>query len=95
MNIIETDRLMVRQYSNTDIPELHKILSNPITMSFWPAPFTLQQTESWVISNIVRYHELGFGRWSILLKETNEVTWSYTFLYSPAEASAPKMPLAM
>ncbi|WP_371380156.1 GNAT family N-acetyltransferase [Sporomusa aerivorans] len=73
MNVLETNRLMIREHSYNDIAKLHQIFSNPLTMSFWPAPFTLQQTETWVKSNIIRYHELGFGRWSVLLKETGEI----------------------
>jgi RimJ/RimL family protein N-acetyltransferase len=42
-------------------------------MSFWPAPFTEQQTENWIHNNIKRYKELGFGRWAVILKETNEL----------------------
>ncbi len=73
MNVIETKRLIMREYSHNDVSKLYEILSSPITMSFWPAPFTLEQTENWVRNNIKRYTELGFGRWSVLLKETGEV----------------------
>jgi [ribosomal protein S5]-alanine N-acetyltransferase len=73
VNIIETKRLILKEYSYKDTPELNKILSNPKTMSFWPAPFTEQQTENWIHNNIKRYKELGFGRWAVILKETNEL----------------------
>jgi ribosomal-protein-alanine N-acetyltransferase len=73
MNTIETNRLIIREYTCEDIPKLHIILSNPKTMSFWPSPFTLAQTEVWINNNIKRYSELGFGRWAIILKETGEL----------------------
>lgn len=73
MHIIETKRLIIKEYSYEDIAKLNIILSNPKTMSFWPAPFTLKQTESWVNNNIKRYSELGFGRWAIILKDTGEL----------------------
>jgi RimJ/RimL family protein N-acetyltransferase len=44
VNIIVTKRLILKEYSYNDAPELNKILSNPKTMSFWPALFTEQQT---------------------------------------------------
>jgi RimJ/RimL family protein N-acetyltransferase len=59
VNIIETQRLIINEYSYNDVTELNKILSNPKTMSFWPAPFTEQQTENWIHNNIKRYKELN------------------------------------
>lgn len=72
MNIIETKRLILKEYSINDIPELNIILSDPITMKFWPSPFTLQQTESWIHNNIARYKNLGFGRWAVILKDSGK-----------------------
>jgi ribosomal-protein-alanine N-acetyltransferase len=71
MNIIETKRLIIKEYSMNDVPALNTILSNPITMGFWPSPFTLQQSENWVHNNIERYNKLGFGRWAVILKDTD------------------------
>lgn len=73
MHIIETKRLIIKEYSYEYISKLNIILSNSKTMSFWPAPFTLQQTENWINNNIARYKELGFGRWAVILKETGEL----------------------
>ena len=73
MHIIETSRLIIKEYSYDDIQKLNIILSNPKTMSFWEVPFTLHQTENWVNNNIRRYEELAFGRWAIILKETGEL----------------------
>lgn len=69
MNIIETERLIIREYSMDDVLELSVILSDQMTMNFWPVPFTLQQTENWVYDNIERYSKLGFGRWGVILKD--------------------------
>jgi ribosomal-protein-alanine N-acetyltransferase len=73
MNTIETNRLIIKEYTYEDISKLHIILSNTKTMSFWPSPFTLAQTEIWINNNIKRYSQLGFGRWAIILKETGEL----------------------
>lgn len=71
MNIVETKRLIIREYSMNDVLELSAIQSDHITMSFWPSPFTLQQTENWVHDNIERYNKLGFGRWAVILKDND------------------------
>ncbi len=73
MNIIETDRLILREYTLEDTALLHTILSDPLTMQFWPSPFTLEQSENWVKINIERYKNLGFGRWSLVIKKTEQV----------------------
>jgi ribosomal-protein-alanine N-acetyltransferase len=62
MNVIETTRLIIKEYIYDDIEKLHIILSSPKTMSFWPSPFTFEQTENWINNNITRYTELGFAR---------------------------------
>lgn len=73
MTVIETDRLIIREYSEADIEDLFAIMSDPITMSFWPSPFTFDHVTDWVKRNIQNYHDLGFGRWAIILKETNQL----------------------
>lgn len=67
--IIETDRLLIREYVPEDLVQLYAILSDPATMSFWPAPFTLEQVDDWIELNLDRYELHGFGRWAIILKD--------------------------
>ncbi|MDB5055414.1 MAG: ykkB [Bacilli bacterium] len=71
MIILETARLLLRHYKNEDINALQNIFSDPDTMEFYPAPFSVQQTQEW-IKRIERYHMDGFGLWAVCLKDTNE-----------------------
>ena len=71
--MIETKRLLIRKYTAEDVPALHKILSDPVTMSFWPAPFSLEQTRGWIERSIKSYDEYGFGRMAVILKATGAV----------------------
>ncbi|WP_088243126.1 GNAT family N-acetyltransferase [Calothrix rhizosoleniae] len=73
MDVLETKRLLLRQQSLEDIELLHRIFADPITMSFWQFPFTSEATKNWVRRNIHSYSQLGFGHWSIILKETQEL----------------------
>ena len=70
MIVMETERLLIRQQTLDDLQPLYQILSNPITMSFWPTPFTLATTQAWVERNLQRYAEHGWGRWAVVLKQT-------------------------
>jgi len=56
-----------------DLESLNHILSDSITMSFWPSPFTIEQTEQWLNRNIESYNNNGYGRWGLELKDNGEL----------------------
>lgn len=70
---METERLVLREYSDEDLENLISILTDPVTMSFWPSPFTDEQVSEWITNNMKSYKEERFGRWAIILKETNQL----------------------
>ncbi len=73
MNIIETNNLILREQTLEDTESLHTILSNPITMSFWDSPLTLEATQKWIQRNLDHYSNSGFGRYAVILKSTQEL----------------------
>ncbi|QED49310.1 GNAT family N-acetyltransferase [Cytobacillus dafuensis] len=73
MYILETDRLILRQFKDDDMPSLHSIFSDSETMEFYPAPFSFEQTQNWIKRNQERYQECGYGLWGICIKESNEL----------------------
>ncbi|HET6401374.1 MAG TPA: GNAT family N-acetyltransferase [Candidatus Kapabacteria bacterium] len=70
--MIETPRLLLREYTFADTSALHRILSDSETMKFWPRPFTEADTKSWLERAIPSYAINGFGRWAVVLRETGE-----------------------
>ncbi len=70
--MIETERLLLREYDLGDVPVLHRIQSHVETMKFWESPFTQENTRNWIERAIASYLSNGFGRWALILKETNE-----------------------
>ncbi len=66
MVAVESERLYLRRFTRDDIPALHTILSDPITMRSWPAPFNPDATLAWIERNIVNYAQRGFGRWAVI-----------------------------
>ncbi len=66
---IETPRLRLRQLVTADIEQLYPILSDPLTMRFWPRPFTRDESCEWIERNLRHYQDVGFGRYAIILKE--------------------------
>ena len=70
---ITTDRLILREMTESDLDALHRVLGDPDIMLHYPAPFTREKTEAWIQRNRERYQSLGFGLWAVCLKETGEV----------------------
>ncbi|MDP4198586.1 MAG: GNAT family N-acetyltransferase [Bacteroidota bacterium] len=64
--------MSLRKYTQDDVPLLHVITSDAATMSFYPAPFTIEQTAAWIERSMKSYDEHGFGRYATFLKRTGE-----------------------
>lgn len=73
MEILQTERLVLRTLEEGDVPALYSILSDSEMMKFYPAPFSYEKTENWVKRNLERYQKDGYGLWAVCLKETNEL----------------------
>ena len=70
---IETTRLVLRPPTPDDFEALHRIFSDPLTMSFWPAPFAEEDTRRWIERSLHDHEETGFGRRPTILKSSGEV----------------------
>ena len=68
--MIETERLLLREYSRDDFDALYEIMSDPETMQHYPAPFDKERTGRWIEWNLENYSKHGFGLWAVVLKET-------------------------
>ena len=68
--VLETERLVLRPFVEEDLESLHEILGDAETMRFYPAPFTLEDTERWIERNRRRYVDDGFGLWAVLERST-------------------------
>jgi len=71
--VIETPRLILREFVLVDADALARVISDPETMRFYPAPFDRQGVEGWIARNIRRYERDGHGLWAIDLKSTGEM----------------------
>jgi RimJ/RimL family protein N-acetyltransferase len=68
--VIETQRLILREYTPEDFDDLYEILSDPETMQHYPQPYDAQGTKRWLDWSIHNYKTYGFGWWAVILKET-------------------------
>ena len=51
VNMIETERLILREYTMGDFEALYEIVSDPETMQHYPAPFDVERTKGWISWN--------------------------------------------
>lgn len=83
--VLETERLILRHMTPDDFEALHRVFSDPITMSFWPAPFAEEDTRGWLERALHDYETLGFGHWASILKETGELVGSCGLLHTEVD----------
>lgn len=73
MAILETSRLILREFSPADADALALILSDPETMRYYLAPYDHAGVEQWIARNRERYKTDGVGLWAMLLKSTGDL----------------------
>ena len=71
--VIETERLILREYTFDDFNILFEIVSDPETMQHYPATFDRQRTRDWIAWNLENYETYGFGLWTVVRKESGEL----------------------
>lgn len=71
--IIETERLLLREFTLNDFNALYEIMSDAETMQHYPKPFDEQRVKGWIEWNLRNYRQYGFGLWAVVLKETGEL----------------------
>jgi ribosomal-protein-alanine N-acetyltransferase len=73
MQILETPRLILREFSPNDVEALARVLSDPETMRFYPAPLDRAGVEEWIARNQRRYAKEGHGLWAMVLRTNGEL----------------------
>lgn len=72
--ILQTPRVVVREFTMQDVPEFAQILADKDVMRFsLSGPISYEQTLDRVKSYIDHYRRYGFGRWALILKERQKL----------------------
>ena len=59
--VLETKRLRLRPYRQEDLDDLAEMFGDPEHMTWYPAPFTREETRAWMDRQAARYRDDGFG----------------------------------
>jgi len=73
MPILESERLLLREFVPGDVEALSAMLSDPETMRYYPAPLDRAGVGEWIERNRRRYADAGHGLWAMVLKSSGEV----------------------
>ena len=74
MVLIETERLILRESVVSDAPNLFEMNSDPEVLKYTgDVAFTSVEETEELIRNYVDYKKYGYGRWTTIVKATNEV----------------------
>lgn len=73
MQILETSRLVLREFEAGDADALTLVLGDPQSMRFYPKPLDQAGVEQWIARNQRRYAEIGHGLWAMVLKSSGEL----------------------
>ena len=77
--VIETERLILREYTPEDFDALYEIMSDPETMQHYPKPFGEERTKGWIEWNLKNYKEYGFGQNNAFAAFMNLCNLNYMF----------------
>ncbi len=65
--VLQTARLLLREFTSQDADALALVLSDPETMRHYPAPYDRAGVERWIERNRQRYQDDGVGLWAMEL----------------------------
>ena len=71
--VIETERLLLREMTEEDLPALYKVLADSDIMKHYPYIFDENRVRNWILRNIERYRVFGFGLWAVCLKAVDKL----------------------
>lgn len=83
MKILETSRLLLRCFEETDAAALMQVFGNEEVMRFGPGIQTEQWVLDWLHKSLENYEKLGYGPWATVEKATGETIGYCGLFYFP------------
>jgi RimJ/RimL family protein N-acetyltransferase len=82
--LIATERLLLRDWRDTDVDAFAAMNADPVVMEFFPQPYTAERTRQFVERIRERWRELGYGLWAVERNDTGRFIgyvglWPATF----------------
>lgn len=91
MIVLETQRLLLRQFHSFDQPALQAIFGDPEVMRYGPGVQTAEWIAAWLRDTLDGYQRLGFGPWAVVDKATSSLIGYCGLFYYPDLAGQPEV----
>lgn len=69
---METERLILREMTQDDLPDLREMLTDRRVMWAYEHDFTEAEVREWLDRQRTRYRSDGIGLWAVILQRTGE-----------------------
>jgi RimJ/RimL family protein N-acetyltransferase len=73
VTVVETERLVLREFDPADVPALQQVFADPYARQFYASLTEREAARAWIDNNIERYRRDGHGLWAACLRETGEM----------------------
>jgi ribosomal-protein-alanine N-acetyltransferase len=74
IEIVETERLTLRRFCESDLEEMHKVLSNPEVMKFsLNGPYSREKSADFIRGCLEGYEKRGVGLFAVILRDEQRV----------------------
>lgn len=83
--ILETERLILREFEDSDFADLAEILQDPQVMYAYEHDFSDADVRGWLDRQKARYRQYGFGLWAAIRKDTGEMVGQAGLTMQPCE----------
>jgi RimJ/RimL family protein N-acetyltransferase len=72
VTILETERILLREFIDSDLDVLAAMMADQEQMSLYPRPRTREETEAWIERTVALYEHRRFGFWLMESAESSE-----------------------
>lgn len=85
--ILRTRRLLLREMTEEDIPDLEEMMLDPEVTYAYPHVFTKEDVRNRLARQQGRYEKDGFGLWAVVLRSTGEMVGQAGLTYQKCEGA--------
>jgi RimJ/RimL family protein N-acetyltransferase len=70
--VLQTPRAALREFTESDLDPLAKMVADQDQMAFYPRPKTRDEAKAWIARNLSLYQKHGYGFWLMEAIERGE-----------------------
>ncbi len=88
MEILRTERLLLRELTLADTGDLCEIMQDPQAMTAYERTYDTPQVEEWIRRNMARYRQDGAGLWAVVRRQDGVLLGQCGLVYQQVEGLA-------